>query len=170
LATIPFLFQKLKVPDAPMISWINLFIAICGIIFPISLIFLWTGMFRYWTQCDTSARAIKRIWFVVLLFGFWYGAVVYYLIAYLRRGTERKPTGPSQNNGRLTVIIGYFLLIGWGALFAFVALVFIFPKTVGPILHPIADYFVLVPTFLLFATALYGVMRLYRAGMKYSRT
>lgn len=167
LATTPFSLGLTKIPQVPTLSWTNLFLAIAGVVGSLSIIFLWTGMWRYWTQCDASSRAVRRIWFFVLLFGLWYGAVLYYLVRYLRRGSQREavehPYTPSK--GRVTTFLGYVLLVGWIGLIAIVALVFAFPKSVGPLLHPIADYFVLIPISLLFGTAVYGVMRLYRSGM-----
>ena len=61
---------------------------------------------------------------------------------------------------------GYLLLAGWIGLFATVALAFAFPKGISIILHPIAGYFVLIPTSLLLGTATYGILRLYAAGTK----
>jgi len=65
-------------------------------------------------------------------------------------------------------IFKYVLLVGWALLFGTVALVFVFPKSMSHILKSIADSFVLVPASLLAGTGLYGVMRLYKAGMKHS--
>ena len=166
LATPFFLGLFPTIRNAPMLSWANLLELVLGVVTPLAILFLWTGMWRHWTQCNTSTRAIKRVWFFVLLFGLWWGAVLYYLMAYLRHAekTEPDPTQP-QSKGRVTKTLGYILLIGWVGLFSFVALVFAFPKSVGSLLHPIADFFVLIPTFLLLGTAIYGIMRLYRAGM-----
>lgn len=165
VATTP-LQLGLEPPSSSLTSSINLLFAIFRAAGALSIIFLWGGMWRHWAQCNTSTRAIKRLWFCVLLFGLWWGAVLYYLVAYLRQPekTEPAPTA-SQSKGRITKILGYILLIGWIGLFSFVALLFAFPKAVGPLLHPIADFFVLIPTPLLFCTALYGVMRLYQVGM-----
>lgn len=63
-------------------------------------------------------------------------------------------------------ILGHFLLVGWVGLFGIVALCFVFPESMGHVLAPIANFFVLIPVSLLVGTTLYGVIRLYRAGMK----
>jgi hypothetical protein len=54
-----------------------------GILGGLSVFFLWSGMWRYWIRRDSSSRFVRRIWFVILLVGFWYGAVAYYLCVYL---------------------------------------------------------------------------------------
>lgn len=46
-------------------------------------LFLWVGMWRYWARLDRSGKWTRRLWFVVLLFGFWYGSVVYCYFAFL---------------------------------------------------------------------------------------
>jgi hypothetical protein len=54
---------------------------------------LWLGMWRYWVRLDNSDQGTKKIWFVVLLFGLWFGAIVYFFAIYRRQlamsGTER---------------------------------------------------------------------------------
>ncbi len=44
---------------------------------------LLVGMWFFWVKCDASLRWQRRVWFVILLFGFFYGAVLYYLVVYL---------------------------------------------------------------------------------------
>ena len=167
LATTPLSLGLAKIPHVPTLSWTNLFLGIAGVVGSLSIIFLWTGMWRYWTRCDTSSRAVRRMWFFVLLFGLWFGAALYYLVAYLPRGRRKEAVehGYTSSRGRITAFFGYVLLVGWVGLFATVALVFAFPKAVGPLLDPIRDYLVLIPTSLLLGTAMYGIMRLYRGGM-----
>ncbi len=63
--------------------WENLFWGVVGAAGALSMFFIWGGMWAYWTRCDSSRRAVKRIWFVILLVGFWYGSVLYYLFKYL---------------------------------------------------------------------------------------
>lgn len=166
VATTPLQLGLVKPLSSSLTSWMNLLFAIFGAAGGLSIVFLWGGMWRHWLLSNPPSRMTKRIWFCVLLFGLWWGAVLYYLMAYLRyvEKTEPAPTLP-HSKGRVTKVFGYVLLVGWMGLFSFVALIFAFPKSVGPLLHPIADFFVLIPTFLLLGTALYGVMRLYGVGM-----
>lgn len=58
------------------------------------------------------------------------------------------------------------LLIGWAGLLGVVAMCFAFPSAMSGVIHPIAGYFVLIPTSLLVATGIYGLSRLYHAGMR----
>jgi hypothetical protein len=41
------------------------------------------GMWSYWLRVDRSTRKLKRLWFFVLLVGFWYGSILYFLLKYL---------------------------------------------------------------------------------------
>ena len=54
-----------------------------GFLVPIGTLFLWIGMWRYWLRVDVSGAASKRVCFVVLLVGFWYGSFLYYFMRYL---------------------------------------------------------------------------------------
>ena len=65
-------------------------------------------------------------------------------------------------------LFGRLLLGGWTLLIVTVGLCFAFPKAMSQCLGPIANFFVLIPISLLFGSALYGVMRIYHAGMKRS--
>jgi len=44
---------------------------------------LLVGMWFFWVKCDTSPKWQRAVWFVLLLFGFFYGAVLYYFVVYL---------------------------------------------------------------------------------------
>ena len=66
-------------------------------------------------------------------------------------------------------LFGYFLALGWGLLFTTVALSFLLPNAMHRILSPIAGGFVLIPSVLLIASGLFGLLQLYRVGMKRSR-
>ena len=57
----------------------------------VATFFLWLGMWRYWVRLDDSPRMAKRVWFVVLLFGFWWGSCLYYLCVYRPRVTGAGP-------------------------------------------------------------------------------
>jgi hypothetical protein len=64
-----------------------------------SIFFLWGGMWKYWINRDPSERIVRRIWFVVLLFGVWYGAVLYYLFVFLPK-TKRDGFKPTRRTAR----------------------------------------------------------------------
>jgi hypothetical protein len=61
---------------------------------------------------------------------------------------------------------GFVLLSGWLLLFVTVVLVFAFPKAASHILHSFAPYFQLIPILLLIGTVTYGLLQIYRLGMK----
>ncbi len=44
---------------------------------------LLVGMWFFWVKCDASPRWQRGVWFVILLFGFFYGAALYYFAVYL---------------------------------------------------------------------------------------
>ncbi len=62
----------------------------------LSLFFVYFGMWRFWIRLDQSPKWLKRLWFLVLLIGFWWGSVLYFTSAiYLKLsspeiGTERE--------------------------------------------------------------------------------
>lgn len=57
--------------------------AIGGILLGSSIFFLWSGMWRFWTKFDQSSRITRKLCFLLLLVGLWYGAVVYFLAVYV---------------------------------------------------------------------------------------
>ena len=63
--------------------WGRLPWGILGVLGPIALFFLWFGMWRYWVRIDRSGLWAKRMWFVVLLVGFWWGSCLYCFFVYL---------------------------------------------------------------------------------------
>jgi uncharacterized BrkB/YihY/UPF0761 family membrane protein len=56
---------------------------ILGMVGPIAVFFLWIGMWRYWVRLDDSKPMQKRLWFVILLVGFWWGSCLYCFFVYL---------------------------------------------------------------------------------------
>ena len=73
-----------------MTFWQRLPWGILGIVGPLGIIFLWLGMWRYWVRLDNSKVWIKRISFIVLLLGFWWGSCLYYFFAYLPQVIRRR--------------------------------------------------------------------------------
>lgn len=65
LVVTPIWFGNIKLPDATI--WGNIVLGLLGVAGAFSLFFLWGGMWHYWLRVDTSTRAVKRFWFVVLL-------------------------------------------------------------------------------------------------------
>ena len=81
LAMTPIFFGA--VDTERMSFWPRLPWALLSIVGPVAVLFLWFGMWRYWFQIDRSARWIKRLWFVILLVGFWWGSCLYCFFVYL---------------------------------------------------------------------------------------
>ena len=73
-----------------MSFWTRLPWGCIGLLCPVALIFLWAGMWRYWIRLDDSTTWTKRVWFVVLLVGFWYGSFAYYFLVYRPQVLRRK--------------------------------------------------------------------------------
>lgn len=63
--------------------WKRLPWGILGVLGPIALFFLWFGMWRYWARIDNATEWAKRVWFLVLLIGFWWGSCLYCFFVYL---------------------------------------------------------------------------------------
>lgn len=86
----PVLWGTINIPEhagaLENVGW-----GLLGIVGTLGTFFIWGGMWAYWTQCDMSRPRIKRVWFLVLLVGFWYGAILYYLLKYLPNELGRKP-------------------------------------------------------------------------------
>jgi len=88
IAMTPIWFGLMVIPDATW--WGDLLLAIFGVISTIGGFFLWLGMWRHWAKCNQSKPIIKRLWFLILIFGLWYGAIAYYILAYLNSVRQRK--------------------------------------------------------------------------------
>ena len=70
---------------------------VLGIVGSIGLLFLWFGMWRYWLRLDHSSVWNKRLWFIVLLFGFWWGSCLYFFFSYLPGVARRARTNPGKH-------------------------------------------------------------------------
>ncbi len=68
----------------------NTLLGIGGVFAAVSVFFLWGGMWRYWIRCDSSSLAARRVWFLALAVGLWYGAILYYALVYLPRARGRQ--------------------------------------------------------------------------------
>jgi hypothetical protein len=71
------------VDTTKMSFWRRLPWGLLGVFGPIGLLFLWFGMWRYWVRIDNSEAGAKRLWFFVLLIGFWWGSALYCFFVYL---------------------------------------------------------------------------------------
>ncbi len=77
-----------------MSFWMRLPWTILAIFGTFGLFFLWLGMWRYWVRLDDSSVWAKRVWFLILLVGFWWASCLYYFLVYLpqviRRGRPER--------------------------------------------------------------------------------
>jgi hypothetical protein len=92
LALIP-VFQG-RVDPATLALWMRISLTIFGMVGTLALLFLWIGMWRYWARVDDSRVYAKRLWFLILLFGFWYGSCFYCYFVYLPQVTRRNRVKP----------------------------------------------------------------------------
>jgi hypothetical protein len=78
------------IPSASALSTPSIvLIGVAGFAGPFAMFFLWGGMLRFWMQGEPSSRGVRKFWFLLLILGFCYGAVLYYVFVYLsssRRG------------------------------------------------------------------------------------
>lgn len=72
--------------------------AIAGSSCGIGIFFLWGGMWRHWMKGKPQNRVARRIWFVIMIVGVWYGAIFYYIFVYLpsARTSDRKRLGAAE--------------------------------------------------------------------------
>jgi hypothetical protein len=61
-----------------------------GVFASLSVFFLSGGMWRFWCKLDNSEPRKRKVWYWILLIGFCYGAIAYYLLIYLRTRTQRR--------------------------------------------------------------------------------
>jgi hypothetical protein len=82
-----------RLDPAKMSFWMRLPLALVGVFGTLGLLFLYIGMWWYWTRLDDSGCWWKGFWFVVLLVGFWNGSVLYFLFVYLPQVVRRREAG-----------------------------------------------------------------------------
>jgi hypothetical protein len=130
----------------------------------------------FWLRCDTSSKPIRTLWFVLLLFGFFYGSqIAYYAIVYLPAVLKR----PGNQESEYLVAsplriegtherIGPFrrvFLIAWGFLLIPVALAVSLPKAGSLFLELTAVFFFLGSALVAVESIAHAVLSLYRSGM-----
>jgi hypothetical protein len=156
--------------------WGRLHWSFLGVFGTLGMFFLWIGMWFFWANLDHSNVWIKRAWFLVLLFGFWYGSILYYFVGYLpqalrsqavRRGLPSTARGTRRSGLFLRILISI-----WASYLLILGLVFIFPKfmfraftAIGFDESPLG-YAVAV---LVLVSAAYFVYRVYRRGTSKSQ-
>jgi hypothetical protein len=69
-------------PTAGSIRELIVFIEVCYVL---AAMLVWSAMWRYWKFYDSADTDAKQKWFLIMLVGFWYGAIAYYLFSVRRR-------------------------------------------------------------------------------------
>lgn len=87
LAATPVFFGQIPITSYSVAS--RVFWGVAGILTPISIFFVWIGMWRYWLYNDESKLLARRLSFLLLLVGMWYGAVIYYVAIFLPQVRRR---------------------------------------------------------------------------------
>jgi len=139
---------------------------ILGITGALGTIFLWLGMWRYWSRIDNSNAWLKRFWFLVLLVGFWWGSCLYCWFAYLPqvfRGRIDSTRLPSIAEKKQDLkAFRYGLILGWVLFFLAFLLRAALPNTMGWLG---VAFFTLSMLLLVFGLFAYCIACIYRAGM-----
>jgi hypothetical protein len=144
LGTIPIFLGKID--PAKLAFWMNFPLGIGGILGPISVFFLWIGMWRYWIRLDNSSKLAKQVSFFLLLFGMFYGSVIYYFLVYrsqVMTASWAEPGTISREGGNESLSWGLqkVFLVGLVSIFAFsLAFGLFFPILLRHFLSPQSDY------------------------------
>ena len=90
LAEAPILFGW--VHPAEMSFWRRLPWEIIGLLAPLGIVGVYFGMWLYWVRLDGSSRWAKRVWFLILLLGPWYGSCLYCFFVYFPQMLRQQRT------------------------------------------------------------------------------
>jgi hypothetical protein len=75
-------FLLTGIDPAKLPFWYRLPITILVMLAVVATFSVWIGMWRFWIRLDRSSKAIRRMWFVLLLIGFWWSSCLYLYIVY----------------------------------------------------------------------------------------
>ena len=62
---------------------------VIGMLAAYGSVLIWLGMWSYWARFDCANRRIKGVWLLVLLFGFFFGSVLYFFFVYIPQVTQQ---------------------------------------------------------------------------------
>jgi hypothetical protein len=153
--------------------WIRLSLAVLLVLAIVGMFFLLVGMWWYWAKLDASGKWAKRFWFVVLLFGFWFGAAAYYVCVYLpqivrgdtargvRTSSEFEESTGAKRSRRVLL---WVFAAWWCAIVAFVVAMTMAPTMVARIPH--FEYLRGVVPVALIVTVAYALWVLYARGTR----
>jgi hypothetical protein len=177
LGTIPIFLGKIDPAKLPF--WQRLPLGIEGILAPISIFFLWIGMGRYWIKLDNSTKLAKVVSFILLLFGMFYGTVLYYFFVYRPQvvsGFWAKPapfSGEEKNRSpgwrlQKTFFISFISLFGFMLVFGLL-LTLLLAKILPQYVHAYEEFLRLVIFVGIISLLLYLIIGVFRLGMKTRR-
>jgi hypothetical protein len=178
LATIP-IFVMHWAPEHPTL-WQNLLGGTAGVLGPISIFFLWFGMWRYWFRLDNSPSQMKRTSFILLLIGVWYGAVLYCYFVYGPQVAGRPWAQPfaeareEQNEAprwelRKVLYVGFFSIFGFAIVFGLLLRILVtkfFPRSFADDYATFCGLLTIAGIISLFV---YLLLRIFRTDMKTRR-
>jgi hypothetical protein len=145
----------------------TIFWSLAGASAALAIFFLWGGMWTCWMRCDPSGRVARRMYFLLLLGGIWYGPILYYLLVYLRKVPRQRPLlqRPLLTTPSLPMkVFARILAVLWIMLAAATGCLFAFPQAAAGRLE--GWILTAAVAALLIATATYKLLRLYHAGMR----
>jgi hypothetical protein len=156
---LPDFSEKIDSMPGSLYLFVHTLYVLFAAVLPFGAIFLFLGMFRYWSRLDDSPKSVRTKWFWVLLLGTWLGACFYFVYVYSRRwgGGEIVPM-----NGMRRIV-----RFAWGMVFVGFIFMILFVRVRPLALPPV----VLVPAVLLLivlsiSTVFAEIRRAYSKGME----
>lgn len=80
---------RMSIDPLGMPLWYRIPFTVTGMLGAIGSVVIWLGMWSYWVRFDCSNAWVKRFWFLVLLIGFFFGSVLYFLFVYVPQVAAR---------------------------------------------------------------------------------
>lgn len=152
-------------------TWLNVLVGLFGVVAVVAVYYLYWGMWHYWGRLDDSSKWIKRFWFVALLIGFWWGSILYCYCLYLPQTSGNPRQGASSDAPIRSDydfgLGGKILVVGWVALFVWVAGLFLLPRVFNRVPN---SGITLISLVLILSSVGYLISRKYKQGMRRSRT
>jgi hypothetical protein len=145
-------------------------IGICGILLTC------IGMWWFWARYDDSGKWAKRIWFAVLLVGFWGGTVLYYFCVYAPQvlsGRARRELAARDESAlaadRNAALKPLRIFLAWWAFTMILWLVTtLWPR--GPAWVPYLKWLRVVVPLALVVAVVYSIWSLYSWGVRNARS
>jgi hypothetical protein len=141
------------------------------------MFFLWIGMWWYWATLDDSGKWAKRFWFLMLLFGVWFGGAMYYVCVYLPQAIGGRAGNPSSRTVETESALDeptrarfswhplmWLATAWWCGMILLVAAMTFAPRVIARIPH--FEYIRFIVPIALVASLAYALWVLYASGMR----